>query len=250
MTDHARRPLLVTEIVRRLDQGMTRPFLVRAEDNALYVAKGRETTQRGLIAEWLCAHLAQALALPVPDFSLLDVPPELAEAFGAEGRALGSGMVFGSRQEIDVQEFATTQLKHIPVKTRQQVFAFDWWVENADRSLTEHGGNPNLLWQAAPKRLLVIDHNLAFDPTFDETDFLTTHAFRGEADTLFGDLVCQAEMSASLAAVLEAFDTASATIPPAWFWQDVEQTLPIQVDLKVIRSRLQLRAGLARGIQP
>ena len=57
--------LQVTEIMRRLEQGMTRPFLVRAEDDVLYVAKGRETTQRGLIAEWICAHLAQQLGLQV-----------------------------------------------------------------------------------------------------------------------------------------------------------------------------------------
>lgn len=40
--------LQVIEIMRRLDQGMTRPFLVRAEDDVLYVAKGRETTPAGL----------------------------------------------------------------------------------------------------------------------------------------------------------------------------------------------------------
>ena len=74
--------LQVTEIIRRLEQGMTRPFLVRAEDEVLYVAKGRETTQRGLIAEWICAHLAQQLGLPIPTFRLLQVPPELVSALG------------------------------------------------------------------------------------------------------------------------------------------------------------------------
>lgn len=85
------KALHVTEIVRRLDQGMTRPFLVRAEDDVLYVAKGRETTQRGLIAEWLCAHLARSLGLTIPDFALLEVPFDLADAFGPEGKALGTG---------------------------------------------------------------------------------------------------------------------------------------------------------------
>jgi hypothetical protein len=223
---------------------------VRTDDGTLYIAKGRETTQRGLIAEWLCGHLAQTLALPVPDFSLLDVPKELASAFGDDGRALGAGIAFGSRQETDVQEFVTTQLRHITPDLRRQVLAFDWWVENADRSLTEHGGNPNLLWRATSKELLVIDHNLAFDPAFDDADFLGTHAFRSEADMLFGDLVCQAEMSARLSAALLSFDAACAAIPPAWHWQDVEQTLPIDVDLTAIRSRLVIRAGLSRGIKP
>lgn len=240
--------LQVTEIVRRLDQGMTRPFLVRAEDDALYVAKGRETTQRGLIAEWICAHLARALGLSIPEFVVLDVPKELIEALGAEGGALGEGIVFGSRQEANVQEFAVTQLKRIDADARRLLLAFDWWVENADRSLTPHGGNPNLLWRAAEGRLLVIDHNLAFDADFDEADFLATHVFRGEADTLFGDLVCRAETSARLAAALGCFDATVASLPPAWFWVDVARTIPIQVDLNAIKVRLVSRAGLSQGI--
>ena len=170
--------LQVIEIVRRLDQGVTRPFLVRAEDDALYVAKGRETTPRGLIAEWICAHLGRGLDLSVPEFALLDVPSELVTAFGSPGAALGAGVVFGSRQEPNVQEFAVAQLARIPAEERRRLLAFDWWVENADRSLTPQGGNPNLLWRAADRRLLVIDHNLAFDPAFDETVFFTTHVFR------------------------------------------------------------------------
>lgn len=239
--------LKVTEIVRRLDQGMTRPFLVRAEDDALYVAKGRETTQRGLIAEWICAHLAKALELPIPDFTLLDVPQELLEALDNEGNALGAGFVFGSRQATGVQEFAIAQLKRINAEERRRLLAFDWWVENADRSLTPHGGNPNLLWHAAEGRLLVIDHNLAFDQAFDEPAFLATHVFREEADALFGDLVCRAETSALLAEALGCFDAAVASLPPAWHWIDLAQTLPVQVDLNAIKTRLSARAGLDRG---
>lgn len=239
--------LQVTEIVRRLDQGMTRPFLVRAEDDALYVAKGRETTQRGLMAEWICGHLARALDLSIPEFTLLDVPPDLVAAFGPDGGALGAGLVFGSRQEANVQEFAVTQLKHIDAKERLQLLAFDWWVENADRSLTPHGGNPNLLWRAAENRLLVIDHNLAFDTAFDETEFFAMHVFRDEAATLFGDLVCRAETSALLESALGCFDAAVSSLPHAWSWVDVAQTIPVQVDWNATKARLQTRAGLSRG---
>lgn len=242
--------LRVTEIVRRLEQGMTRPFLVRAEDDALYIAKGRETTQRGLIAEWICAHLARALGLSIPEFTLLDVPQELAEALGTEGNALGTGLVFGSRQEAGVQEFAVTQLKRIGSDERLRLLAFDWWVENADRSLTAHGGNPNLLWRAAENRLLVIDHNLAFDAEFNESDFFATHVFREEFDALFGDLVCRAEVSVLLVEALRCFDAAVSTLPEAWHWVDVARTLPVQVDLEAIKSRLATRTGLSRGSPP
>ena len=241
--------LIVTEIIRRLEQGVTRPFLVRAEDGQLYVAKGQETTQRGLIAEWLCAHLAREAGLRIPDFTLLEVPPELADAFGPEGRSLGSGLVFGSLQEADVQEFAITQLKHIDVEDRRRLLVFDWWVENADRSLTPHGGNPNLLWRAAQSRLIAIDHNLAFDRAFDEAAFFETHVFREDADAVFNDLVRQVETSASLTAALGCFDATVASLPPAWHWIDLEQTVPVEVDLNAIKARLAVRAGLQRGSQ-
>ena len=240
--------LQVTEIVRRLDQGVTRPFLVRADDDALYVAKGRETTQRGLVAEWICAHLGQSLGLSIPDFALLDVPAELVEALGAEGSALGTGLVFGSRLEVEVQEFAVTQLKHIPAHDRRRLLAFDWWVENADRSLTNHGGNPNLLWRAAESRLLVIDHNLAFDAAFDEVAFFASHVFRDDADALFADLVWQAETSSMLTHALDGFDAAASSLPEAWKWVDVAQTIPTQVNLNTIKARLAMRTGLSREI--
>jgi hypothetical protein len=239
-------PLCVTEIIRRLDQGMTQPFLVRAEDEALYVAKGREATRPGLIAEWLCGHLARGLGMAVPEFSLLDVPQELVEAFGPEAGALGTGLVFGSRREADVQEFAITQLKRIGQADRQRVLAFDWWVENSDRSLSPHGGNPNLLWRAAEGRLLVIDHNLAFEAGFDEKAFFETHVFREDAEAVFGDLVCRAELSAALATALAEFDQAASSLPPAWHWVDMEQTLPVQVDLDSIKERLAARTALVR----
>ena len=242
--------LQVTEIMRRLEQGMTRPFLVRAEDDVLYVAKGRETTQRGLIAEWICAHLAQQLGLPIPAFTLLQVSPELVSALGPEVAALGHGAVFGSSQQSGVQEFAVTQLKRVDAQQRRMLLAFDWWVENADRSLSAHGGNPNLLWNAAQSQLLVIDHNLAFDADFDEASFFETHVFRQEADTVFDDLVCRAETSERLDAALSCFDAAVQAIPPEWLWLDGEaRTLPVQVDFKAIKRRLSLRARLERGFQ-
>lgn len=242
--------LRVVEILRRMEQGRTRPFLVRAEDDALYVAKGRETTQRGLVAEWLCAHLGRALDLPIPPFTLLEVPAELVAALGAEGGALGASTAFGSRLESGVQDFAPPQLRNVDMALRRRLLAFDWWVENADRTLSELGGNPNLLWRAAGDALLVIDHNLAFDPDFDETGFFSTHVFRAEADQVFGDLVTRAEMALLLRGALAAFDAALASAPSAWRWIDPERTLPVQVDWTALHTRLAARANLAQGPLP
>lgn len=51
-------------------------------------------------------------------------------------------------------------------------------LKNADRALTEIGGNPNLLWQVDPGQLVMIDHDNAFDSDFDPTDFGNFHALK------------------------------------------------------------------------
>lgn len=140
--------------------------------------------------------------------------------------------------------------KRVDLEQQRMLLAFDWWVENADRSLSAHGGNPNLLWNAAQNQLLVIDHNLAFDVDFDEASFFETHVFRQEAATLFDDLVCRAETSERLDAALSCFDVAVQAIPPEWLWLDGEaRTLPVQVDFEALKRRLSLRARLERGSQ-
>lgn len=242
--------LRVVDIVRRMEQGLTRPFLVRTEDEALYVAKGRATTQRGQCAEWLCAHLGQALGLPMPSFSLLDVSQALVSAFGPDAEDLGAGIVFGSLLQQPVQDLVLPQVVGVDAELRRRVLAFDWWVENADRSLTERGGNPNLLWCAAEPRLLVIDHNLAFDAAFDVTRFFETHVFRFDADALFGDWVNRADMQQRLCAALPAFDTACASFPESWKWIDSERTLPLGIDWYAYRTRLAQRLELTRGGPP
>ncbi|EQD26349.1 hypothetical protein B2A_15680 [mine drainage metagenome] len=239
--------LRVVEILRRMEQGRTRPFLVRAEDDALYVAKGRETTQRGLVAEWLCAHLGRALDLPIPPFTLLEVPAELVAALGAEGGALGASTAFGSRLESGVQDFAIAQLRNVDVALRRRLLAFDWWVENADRTLSELGGNPNLLWRAAGDALLVIDHNLAFDREFDESTFFATHVFHGDASALFEDWINWTDAANRLRAALPSFDEALASMPEQWNWLDPEATLPVGIDWTARRARLDERINIRRG---
>lgn len=241
--------LQVTEIVRRLDQGMTGPYLVRAEDGELYVAKGKGATKRGLMVEWICAHLARRIGLSIPDFTFLEVPQELLDALATGATSLGAGIAFGSRQEVSVQEFAITQLERVPSDQRRLLLTFDWWIENGDRSLSPHGGNPNLLWRASDRRLLVIDHNLAFNAgaDFDKGKFFSTHVFRADADAAFYDLVNRIELSTRLHSASACFDTALAAIPEPWKWVDAECTIPVQVDWSAVRNRLVQRAELTRG---
>jgi hypothetical protein len=50
-------------------------------------------------------------------------------------------------------------------------------VCNGDRTLTEDGGNVNLLWSHRDSKLHVIDHNLAFDDDRAD-DIWIHHVFR------------------------------------------------------------------------
>ena len=71
-------------------------------------------------------------------------------------------------------------MAHMPqvdALTRKDVVLFDWWVHNADRTLTEKGGNPNLLWDLQHSKLAVIDHNQAFDTDFDQHRFVELQFF-------------------------------------------------------------------------
>jgi hypothetical protein len=136
--------LNVTEVLGRSIQGRTQPYICRCDDGEVYFVKGRSATRKGLIHEWLCGHLAQALGLPIAPFAIAHVPSELMAAdFSGWMGELGEGAAFASRKVLG-QELAMAQVADIDVALRRDVLVFDWWVRNADRSLTMHGGNVNL----------------------------------------------------------------------------------------------------------
>lgn len=222
-------PLTIVEVLRRADQGRTRPYLCRGDDDALYYVKGRAATRRGLIAEWLCAGLAKWLGLPVPAFSIAELPEELiaADADGWLGE-LGAGAVFASTAIVGAVEFSVSHLEAVDERLRQDIAVFDWWVRNADRTLTERGGNPNLLWSPGDSgAVAVIDHNLAFDPEFDESAFLETHVFADDLRRVCGDFLLRETYERRLQQALTGWGDLRDMIPPSWWFIDDEQTVAV-----------------------
>jgi hypothetical protein len=230
--------LQITEILARSTQGRTQPYICRCDDDEVYFVKGRTATRQGLINEWLCGHLAQALALPIAPFAIAHVPDELIEAdlSGWLGD-LGPGAVFASRKVLG-QELATAQVFDIKEALRRDVLVFDWWVRNGDRCLTARGGNVNLLWQPlvsarneddermATGQLAVIDHNLALDKDFSPTDFCQTHVFAADLADTFSDFVLREQYKTRLSQALARLDDAWNNLPATWHFVDSEQTLP------------------------
>ena len=170
----------IIEIIRPADQGMTRPFLCNASDGNAYYVKGRAASVSGLRKEWLGAHLAQAFRLPVPPFQIALLDDRLVNNYNcATASELKGGYVFASKQVQSVTELKFETVKKIDAQLQINVLIFDLWVENLDRTLTEKGGNPNLLWKTDESAgLYVIDHNLIFDDKFNKADFWATHAFK------------------------------------------------------------------------
>lgn len=221
--------LTIVEILSRSEQGVTRPFLCRCDDDRLYYVKGRNAGTRSLICEWLAGNLAGAFGLPIAPFKVDQAPAELVELL-PEGRELGTASAFGSERISHAQEFTVSHLSEVPLRLQRDMLVFDWWVRNQDRTLTKLSGNPNLLWDAREQRLAVIDHNLAFDLGFDAIEFSEAHVFSAQFSAVFRDLAECAEYSHRLSEALATWNTACETLPPEWWFVDEEQTVPTDFD--------------------
>jgi hypothetical protein len=233
--------LTIVEVLDRSVQGRTEPYVCRGDDGEVYFVKGHSATRPGLIAEWLCAQLAERFGLPIAPYAIATVPEELIEAdLTGWLRDLGAGEVFASRR-INAVDLTESHCELVPSDLRRDVIAFDWWVRNGDRNLTAKGGNPNLLWNpAGDGSLVVIDHNLAFDPEFSEADFLDLHVFADDIPAMFSDFLMREAYAARFRAALGIWDEACHNVPESWGFVDPERTIPIGfslTDAKVLLDR-------------
>lgn len=222
-------PLTIVEILERSEQGVTRPFLCRCEDEQLYYVKGRYAGPRSLLCEWLAGHLARALGLPVPEFFIVQAPQALLDLY-PEGRDLGPTPAFASRKVAHVQELTVSHLDDVDAALQRDVLVFDWWVRNQDRTLTTLSGNPNLMWDATDKRLVVIDHNVAFDPEFAAVGFSEAHVFSAQIPFSFHDLAECGRYAQRLREALAVWPEACKNVPAEWWFVDEERTVPTDFD--------------------
>lgn len=227
--------LEIMELLGPSEQGAEHPYLCRAEDGHLYYVKGRQTNRSSLWYEWICAALAREFGLQVPDFRLVHVCQELLDEAPREWRDLGAGVAFGSQQHASSVWLEKNLFDRIPDHIQRDVLVFDWWVRNTDRQ--KH--NPNLLWDPATQELVVIDHNLAFDPDFSASGFLENHLFAAQWPHIVSDLVARTEYASRLsAALLAGFDVACDNAPEEWRWENPERDVAARVDLDAMRAFL------------
>ena len=146
--------LEIEEIISPAVQGLTTPFLCKGSDNTRYYVKGRAATASGLIKEWIAGNLASRLGLPIPAFQVAYLDEALVKAHSQNAiNCLGSGYVFASELIDSTTEFKYEMLKKVAPSLQRDILVFDLWIQNGDRSLTDFGGNPNLLWESGQSKL-------------------------------------------------------------------------------------------------
>ena len=85
-------PILIEEIIKPAEQGRSGPYFCRGADGHNYFVKGRNTGRRSQITEWICAHLAKTLGLPVAPFALVEIAPDLLKETPKAMQEIGAGL--------------------------------------------------------------------------------------------------------------------------------------------------------------
>lgn len=216
----------IVEVIGPAAQGNSLPLLCTGSDGRRYYVKGQQTNRSSLWSEWICAHLAQALGLPLPSFALVQLDASLVRELPKGWQAVGSLPAFGSCERVHAVWLEPGNEDKVSPQLQRQVLAFDWWVRNPDRLC----GNTNLLWDTVGQSLVVIDHNLAFDDDFSAVEFANQHVFSGQWPLLFHDLLEQARHAQWLHGVLGAAAHALETAPTEWLWENSEFDVPTKFD--------------------
>ncbi len=233
----------ITEVMDRSSQGHTNPFICRDASGRVFYVKGIGATRRSQVAEWVCAQLAEQFGLPIAPYALAYVSPMLlSKQIRSDLQDLGDGLSFASRQIPHAQELNIQLVNHVPQDTAMDVLVFDWWVRNSDRTLTENGGNPNLLWSTESEKLRVIDHNLAFDTDFKNQLFFDLHVFRSLTNDAFCDFDHRNTYAERLLTCIQHLSHVRDSIPEEW-WIN-HQGDPVDFDW------LEIETVLRRAQQP
>lgn len=230
----------IVEIFGRAQQGATRPFLCRGDDDVLYYVKGRGAGLRSMCCEWVAGRLAEEMGLPIPRFEIAEVPAALVAGSDREDiRELGAGRVFASARVDGSTEINWSEAENLPSGLMATVLLIDWWVMNEDRSLSALGGNPNLLMgpgEGDARRLWVYDFNLAFDMQFSAERFWRNHLF---SDLLSEwPLAFRAEMKSDMEAALTKLPEIYQAMPLEWLHLDGDVNEPVQLAQELVFETL------------
>lgn len=206
----------VKEIELPTENGITEPYFCRLDDGNLYVVKGKQAGFMGLIAETVAALLGRSMGLPIPEFAIAEVSKELLAFNPKAASSIGTGTVFASKFKPGTIEFGPALIDKVPTPLLAELFAFDAWIQNEDRTFTEFGGNPNLFLRVETDELVAIDHNLAFRPGFKLAKNFAVHACRGAWLKQASDLLFKEALRKKMDVALANIQGYESELPEAW----------------------------------
>lgn len=215
------------EIIKRLEGGITRPFLCRAPDGKEYVAKGRELPPQERIAEILAARLAQAFGLPIPDHGYIYIDAALLTYTPEYQSHLGAGDSFALEYLATGSDLQYSQVQDVSEALQRLVFVFDFWIGNGDRNLGPNGGRVNLMMNNG--QLQLIDHNLAFKWDFSTESFSRNHVFGLDNRRWELDLLHRVECQERMRKTVKLFRSFCTDIPAEWCQDQAEGWLEDQL---------------------
>jgi len=210
--------LEVIEIIRKIEQGRTEPYLCVGSDGKQYVVKGNTTLGKGRIVEYICAHIGKAFGLPIPDCCIIYTPDDLLDDTPKVRSDIGCGFAFASLFIPQLQEVNLSIINKFDRSLLKDIFLFDYWIQNEDRTLGKNGfGNPNLIFRPVNKKLFVLDHNLAFDVDYTIKDMKKSHACRDYWFEKQRDLLNINEYKDRMNTALTDLDVVISKLPDEWF---------------------------------
>jgi hypothetical protein len=213
--------LEILEIIGPADQGKSKPYLCRADDDQLYYVKGQNASSSARCREWVAGHLANAFGLPIPPFCLVKISQQLLDETPDQWKNIGTGAAFASLKQSGHQWFEFGFVDAVEDNLRKDISVFDWWVKNQDRE----ANNTNLLWDATIASLLVIDFDSAFDPNFFPTFFLNYHLFHKDWAAVSADHVMRSDYEARLIHAKTALLDACNNLPLEWLKENRQESL-------------------------
>lgn len=214
----------IIEIRGRSENGVTQPFICIAEDNFTYYVKGRGAGRCSCRNEWIAGNLALGLNLPIPEFKILNVPEELIQYSAIDDISdLGKGLVFASKKaSTDVLDFNCAKDFENSEEIKKSILLFDWWIHNDDRRFADEKGNMNLLWDVPESKLVIIDHNNAFDDQFSADEFWCKHVFRQDPVLAFSPDFVES-VTDKMDCSFDSLDKYFSQIPEEWFFEEEEK---------------------------
>lgn len=210
----------VIEIIEDMREGSTGAKLCRCDDGRRYVVKTLdEITATQLIAEWICSHLARAFGLTTPECRLVESMSDLLRIRG-DSTFWGDDDYpgFASHYHDSTIPLTMAMARQVNDQLKTDILLFDVWVMNGDRTLSEQGGNVNLLYDTTlAKPIVVFDHNLALDKDENDINIRQHHVFSGDnAGISLNDIVTQYEYIERMTQAMTHLPEIIAAIPPLW----------------------------------